>query len=331
MKIKIQYIFSIIILFTTYSSYSNEKNGITIDTVISFKAGEGQNSGQSAEYFPTNIYGIPSRYPNDKIPESSPTEVLSLGLGGEIIVSFKNCSIIDGDGVDFVIFENVFTNPINKKLFVEPAIVSVSQDGFNFIEFPYDYNTLKGCAGLTPTFGENNPFDFPSSGGDGFDLAEIGLTEIKYIKIKDITDKLLQDSEHFYYDPIISGFDLDAVLGLNYKVNSIENSIQSENLKQNKTPIQSINLTENSLLINFKNNEFNTNNKSNSEYQLKVFDILGNEIYSSKLDTAISQDYVIEFQFPKIILLQLLKLSNDDGWIKENKNYQLINLKLIRE
>lgn len=322
MKTKIYILFYILGLYTINNTLIAEQSGISIDTVVSFKAGDGQNSGQSAEYFPMNIFGIPSRYPNDKIPESSPTEVLSLGLGGEIIVSFKNYSIIDGEGVDFVIFENVFTNPINKKLFVEPAIVSVSQDGINFTEFPYDFKTLEGCAGLTPTFGENNPFDYPSGGGDGFDLADIGLSEIKFIKIKDITVKLLKDLDHFYYDPIISGFDLDAVVGINFKSNSIINSIKIENKcqKQDNSPIHNINLTDNKLFFQFKQNE------TNSDYQLILFDLMGNIIHQTKISSALEQNHIIEAKFPKIVLLKLIYTSHNI-----TINNQIINLKIIRE
>ena len=83
---------------------------ITIDTVINFSPGSGQSTGQSQEYYPLNIFGLPSDKANENVPENSPYEILSLGLGGKIIVSFKDYSIVDLEGADFIIFENVFCN-----------------------------------------------------------------------------------------------------------------------------------------------------------------------------------------------------------------------------
>lgn len=185
-----------------------------IDTVFLFIPGKGQNTGQDSSYFPKNIFNLPRETVSELLPESSPEYICSLGLGGEIIVGWKNYVLIDAEGDDFTIFENAFINPITKKIFVEPAIVSVSYDGLNFVTFPYDFRTLQGCAGTKPTNGSANPFDPSASGGNSFDLSSVGLSKIRYIKIKDISDSLLADTSHPYYDPIISGFDLDCVVGL---------------------------------------------------------------------------------------------------------------------
>ncbi len=203
---------SLILLLQTLSK------GQGIDTVYSFTPGTGQNAGQGTEYFPMNIFGFPSTIANNKTPANSPDEVLSLGLGGEIVVGFKNRVLIDRPGADFTVFENVFINPINQKLFVEPAKVAVSDDGINFKVFPYDPETLAGCAGLTPTYGSADPLNPVESGGDKFDIEDLGFDFITYIKITDITQELLDNPEHEYYDPILSGFDLDAVVGLTFEM-----------------------------------------------------------------------------------------------------------------
>ncbi len=203
------------ILLTVLNHNPSQSAGYGIDTVYSFKPGTGQNSGQAAQYFPQNIFGIPSRTASKTVPESSPEEICSLGFGGEIIIGFKDSYLFDAPGPDFIIFENAFINPVTNKMFVEPAVVSVSQDGINYISFPYDPETLEGCAGLTPTNGNQNPLNPNISGGDKFDLADIGLSKIKYIKITDISEQIKNNKQHKYYDPIISGFDLDAVIGLN--------------------------------------------------------------------------------------------------------------------
>jgi len=136
-------------------------------------------------------------------------------LDGEITVGFKDYIVVNKPGPDFIIFENVFINPVNDKYFAEPAVVSVSSDGINFVSFYFDSLTLAGCAGITSTFG--NPADYEKCGGDKFDIAVLGIDTISHIRIKDISRMLLENEEHPYYDAIISGFDLDAVIGLNYE------------------------------------------------------------------------------------------------------------------
>jgi len=204
-----KFFFILIILFSNTFLYC----GTFIDTVYSFVPGSGQNAGQSTEYFPNNIFGAPSGNASWTIPESRPEELCSIGIGGEIIVGIINGVIRNGEGVDFVIFENAFQRLIDNKIFAEPAIVSVSQDGVNFITFPYNEWTLEGMAGKTPTNGQISPFDYPNCGGDGFDLSNLGLDYITHIKIKDVSLIVSINETHPYYQPqfLVSGFDLDAV------------------------------------------------------------------------------------------------------------------------
>ncbi len=206
-----------IILFLIPALIAAQDDCRGIDTVYSFLPGIGQNAGQGEEYYPQNIFDFPSEIATYQVPEQNPEEMLSLGFGGEIIVGFKDYIIEDLKGPDFMIFENAFQNPATKKLFVEPAKVAVSNDGFNFIEFQYDEQTLDGCAGITPTTGHGNPCDPESIGGDAFDLADVGLDHISHIKITDISQIVKSNPDHKYYDPIITGFDLDAVVGLHLR------------------------------------------------------------------------------------------------------------------
>ncbi|MCL2039562.1 MAG: hypothetical protein FWG85_03930 [Bacteroidetes bacterium] len=191
-----------------------------IDTVYSYQWGTGTGAvGREAKYFPQNIFGPPTSYANKYTQATQHSEVVSLGLDGEIVVGLKEGYIIDKDGPDFIIFENVFSNYNETKIFVEPAIVSVSNDGVNFVEFPYNTETLEGFAGINWTNGSENCFDYRISGGDAFDLADIGMDSIRYIKIKDTAlfiSKL--PTNHKYYSPaaiVTNGFDLDAVVLLN--------------------------------------------------------------------------------------------------------------------
>lgn len=200
-----------------------------IDTVYSYKWGTGQNAGQEPKFFPQNIFGPPDTTAREDFQSADPEQILSLGLGGEIIVGFRNLLITDGPGADFTIFENAFLNPVTNRIFAEPAVVSVSQDGINYYQFPFDSLTLKGCAGITPTHGNMNSMDTMVSGGDKFDLSTIGLKYIKYIKIKDICNLLLNNPSHPFYDPIISGFDLDAVAGLHLVPDNIIADVKEVN------------------------------------------------------------------------------------------------------
>ncbi len=251
------------ILFFIYTvSFSN-----TIDTVYSFKPGTGQDSGQMPEYFPKNIFGLPSTNASYELPEASPEQLLSLGMGGEIVVGIKNYKIINDDGPDFTIFENPFFNPVTKKIFAEPAKVSVSQDGVNFIEFPFNATSLHGLAGKTPTEGKQDPYNPQLSGGDSYDLSDLGLDFITHIKITDVT-KIIENlnSENLYYQPafILTGFDLDAIVALHTQkfdsVNSVGDDLSLIQILQ----------TANSIFI--------TNN-SNSNFDLQIFNYMGNQLF----------------------------------------------------
>lgn len=255
----------------------------TMDTVISYHWGEGQNTGQSKEYFPQNIFGKPDSTASETSPASSPEEICSLGLDGTITVAFKEYEIVDGPGADFTIFENAFINPVTNKIFVEPAVVSVSYDGVNFFAFPFDSLTLKGCAGITPTHGEKDCFNPAESGGDSFDLAKIGLKRIRYIRIKDISKMLLENPHHPFYDPIITGFDLDAVCGLNLekvKTSVANNKIDAE-IKISTT------------------NRILTLNSNIDKAKISVIDMSGKTVvrksfsYFAQIDNLISGVYII--------------------------------------
>lgn len=163
----------------------------------------GTNGGFGSANLPDVVYGT---------PVSSRTDVVSLGEGGEILIELGDYGIVDGPGVDFTVFENAFTG------WVEPGIVSVSDDGVTFAEFPCDAfatdGIYSGCAGITPVNYSSNDADYldPSlSGGDSFDLADVGLTQVKYIKITDANTC----TNPIVCVPSTAGFDLDAVAILN--------------------------------------------------------------------------------------------------------------------
>lgn len=261
-------LFLITILINKNAFSQQYKSGV--DSLIYFKAGKGQNVGQEPQYFPQNVFGLPDTNAREDFQSADPTQICSLGFGGEIILGFKDFVVFDGDGPDFTIFENAFINPVTKKIFAEPAKVAVSEDGVIYYDFPFDSITLEGCAGKTPTYGNKDPFNPNESGGDQFDLADLGIKKINYIKITDISEYLKYNSNYPFYDPIISGFDLDAVVGLNLE-KKYQHSIVSNRLENNdyKIVIREKTLSINSLL--------------NESYKLlKIFNINGEELINTQ-------------------------------------------------
>lgn len=182
-----------------------------VDTVFSVRWGTGQDFGR--DRFPSNVVGLPDTTARPDRPSNNPAQICSLGMGGEIVIGWKNAVLVNREEADFTVFENPFLR-FDGKVFAEPAKIAVSRDGVRFVEFPFDSLTLRGCAGITPTNGNQNPFNSRVSGGDSFDLASIGIDSVRFVKITDISAMVLNNPRHPFYDPTISGFDLDAVVGL---------------------------------------------------------------------------------------------------------------------
>jgi hypothetical protein len=142
-------------------------------------------------------------------------DVVSLGVGGEIVVSFEPNAIIDEPGPDFTVFENAFYaagNPTQPA--ADPGEVSVSEDGVTWktyectpgTEAPYGQ-----CAGWHPVHSapgnEISPLDPAASGGEAYDLAELGIATARFVRIKDRSTSTCEGQPK----PNNSGFDLDAI------------------------------------------------------------------------------------------------------------------------
>jgi len=150
------------------------------------------------------------------------TDVLSLGQGGSITLSFGSGScVLDQGGDDLVVMENVFFvggDPANR--FIETGRVALSQDGVNFVEFPAsvnealrpgDPNRYPGYAGLEAVYPASDPDE---AGGDRFDLAGLtppGLTWARYLRITDTAGDPEDPGDLVGPGYGKSGFDLDAV------------------------------------------------------------------------------------------------------------------------
>ncbi|HRP02119.1 MAG TPA: T9SS type A sorting domain-containing protein [Candidatus Kapabacteria bacterium] len=263
----------LLLFFTVINCFSVQSY---IDTVYFYKLGTLIYQDSINPYYPNNIFGKPSAKASLEVPEASPEEILSIGIGGEIIVGFKDYVLKDGDGVDFIIFENAFINPVNQGIFAEPAIVSVSSDGVNYIEFPFNTVTMDGFAGINPINGKYEPSQYPLCGGDGFDLATIGMDNIKYIKIRDTSEiTTYLDEDNKYYSPkfLVSGFDLDAVAGLYLeKTTGINDDSDIENIKDIKI---SFNSYSNIIKVNIANIK---------QSLVEIYDLLGNKVYSNSIN-----------------------------------------------
>lgn len=203
--------------------------------VISFEKGE--NGGFGEEDLPGIVLGPPQGGGESQ----GSLDVLSLGEGGEIIVDFGDRVLVDGEGDDLIVFENpFFVGGDPEEVFIEVGIVSVSQDGELWCPFPFDIvdpelsvtdpERYEGFAGVTPVYSsigedgtvEPDPFDPEVSGGDPFDLADIGLLWGRYLRITDpgflVTEDrdgdLIDDAGDSLVGPSTAGFDLDAVAAI---------------------------------------------------------------------------------------------------------------------
>ncbi len=211
------------------------------DEVVVFQGGyTPPGAGQRVAELP----GIVTGPPGDSFPVTGSVSTVSIGRGGAILLAFTDNVIVDGPGFDFIVFENAFfksTVPADPnqtwEVFAEPATVAVSDDGVQFFTFPYDpaalarvgpdgtssadLPQLRGLAGITPTFTGNWTLpDDPDTwdpvgaggvsgaGGDGFDLAVVGLTRARYVLITDL------NLGTGHAGPA-EGFDLDAVIAVN--------------------------------------------------------------------------------------------------------------------
>jgi len=187
--------------------------------------------------------GIVLGPPGNATPTTGSLAVMSLGHGGQITLEFTDNEIVDGPGPDFIVFENPFfctavplTASDPYSVFAEPGIVEASADGIDYRMFPYDAAALSqvvslctdksllsrliGLMGITPSFTGNytvpdDPLVFDAGapggvsghGGDAFDLATVGLSRARFVRITDpnLPIGIPGPSE---------GLDLDAVVAL---------------------------------------------------------------------------------------------------------------------
>ena len=194
------------------AGYAFDGGGLSADRfvtrVVSFTSGPCAGFGQAS--MPDVVYGPPFGAGDGQ----GGFDVVSLGVGGELVVAFDN-AIVDGPGDDFVVFENSFfaaSDP--RRPAADLAEISVSEDGVTWATFPcvaraYPFGA---CAGWHPVYSSPqsglSPLD-ERAGGDRYDLAAVGLARARYVRIHDVGEdacpsKGIQNL----------GFDLDAIVSL---------------------------------------------------------------------------------------------------------------------
>lgn len=184
-----------------------ESGAFYVEGVESFSPGDG--AGFNQDGLPDIVLGPPKGEGTSK----GSLDVVSLGAAGEIVLAFGDHGIVDGPGPDLVVFENAFwPGGDATKVWAELGEVSVSDDGKTWLTFPCDTNGdgdghFPGCAGVTPTLEYDAdqlvPLDPAESGGDAFDLADVGLQHARFVKIRDL--------ETLKPGGTTTGFDLDAI------------------------------------------------------------------------------------------------------------------------
>ena len=111
--------------------------------------------------------------------------------------------------MDLLVFENAFTG------WAEPGIVGVSEDGVTWTEWPCAPGDAAGgypgCAGVAIVYASStngvDATDPEAAGGDRFDLADIGVAQARYVRIRDSGVSPAGGTS--------TGFDLDAIALVN--------------------------------------------------------------------------------------------------------------------
>jgi len=193
-----------------------------ITEVLSFD--EGTCAGFCGSYTsetPGNVLATVAGPPIGGGAGAGSEDVVSLGGGGSIVVGFGPNAIVDGPGIDFVVFENPFDYGSSR--YVEPGEVSVSDDGVTWTAFPCTDTTqampdggwgATQCAGMNlvysnPYTNKVSPFDLQHAGGDQYDLATIGVAHARFVRIRNIVAS--EDCPEAGMRPDKNGFDLDAI------------------------------------------------------------------------------------------------------------------------
>jgi hypothetical protein len=191
-------------------------SGLSLDPLPYGRAIETFTPGAGAGFGQDLLPGVVLGPPRGLGLERGGTHVLSLGAGGDIVLSFAGKVLVDEPGPDLVVFENPFWPGGDASLvFAELGQVSVSAGGDNWYTWPCSTQgdgqaRWPGCAGWTPTLEYDplavQPIDPALTGGDLFDLADLpdlpAGQPLRFVRIRDLATEAAAPT---------AGFDLDAV------------------------------------------------------------------------------------------------------------------------
>ncbi len=170
-------------------------------SVVSFTPGPG--AGYGADSMPGVVLGPPMPLGLNK----GATDVVSLGVGGEIVLDLGE-EVFDQPGADLIVFENPFIPRRQPDtVFAEYGEVSVSRDGQTWSVFPCEPpDRIESCAGWRPGLAYDPeqviPLDPVLTGGDPLDFKTVGIDSARFVRIRDLSESGADPS---------AGFDLDAV------------------------------------------------------------------------------------------------------------------------
>jgi len=164
--------------------------------------------------------------------EGTSTDIVSLGNGGRITLSFGG-TLFNGAGYDFAVFENSFSDT-----FLELAFVEVSSDGTNFFRFPnfsFTPAPVGAFGAIDPTNIDGYAGKYRQGFGTPFDLdvlknaPGLNVNAVSHVRLVDVLGNGTEfdnypagapfNGPHPIFDPFrttgSAGFDLDAI-GVRY-------------------------------------------------------------------------------------------------------------------
>ncbi len=233
--------------------------------------------------------------PEDALGTSDKSAV-SLGDSGVAVLTF-NGWVLNKPGADFAVFENSFNND-----FLELAFVEVSKNGVDYVRFP-SHSLTAGISqigsfdALDASNLNNLAGKYKVQYGTPFDLDDVGLDSVKYIRIVDVVGSInpsiaSKDSKgNIINDPYptdfqnngfyTGGFDLEAVGLIHYEgeifLGSREINAYSSNLNVYPNPAIDfihLNVSESGVLKLFNNQgEVVLENKVNEQERISLNNI----------------------------------------------------------
>ncbi len=185
-----------VLLWSCTRNTDDNRCEVYASEIINFSPGSGAGFGQ--DQLPDVVLGPPQGAQSGR----GATDVLSLGSFGSITLALAERVRDAPDLAELVVFENPFIIAGTDTVYAEWGAVAVSSDGENFVPFPCDTSTGTGCAGRTPVHKTGNLLE---RGGDHFDLSDVGLESVLYVRISDVGAPAPS------FGSGADGFDLDGV------------------------------------------------------------------------------------------------------------------------